>query len=141
MLDPNKLSKLTVGDIAKYEQWRREQRRKELILNIKDIHGDNIPAEAFKMVEAELSKIPSLMDEDGSGFDITAAQYLFWLSFRKSDKDITLDQVGDNLEVDKLDKYSAMLFPATLDIKKKPPRNRQLINKRKPKKPKKNPSR
>ena len=132
MLDPKKLSKLTVGDIANYERWRREQRRIDLIANVKDLYGDNVPADAFVMVEKELSKIPSLMAEDGSGFDITAAQYLFWLSFKKSDPDITMEQVGNHLEVEKLEEYSETLFPATLNVKKKPiARRRQPVKKKK----------
>ena len=132
MLDAEKLSKLTVGDIADYERWRREERRKELIANIKELYGDNIPAEAFKMIEVELTKIPSLWAEDGSGFDVTAAQYLFWLSFKKKDKDITLKQVGDNLEVERLEEYAEMLFPADFNVKKKPTtkRKRQPVRKK-----------
>jgi hypothetical protein len=127
VLDFTKMSKLTVGDIADYEEWRRESRRKELITMTKELYGENIPPDALTQIQRELSKIPSIMTDDG--FDITAARYLFWKSLSKTDKIITLNDVGEHLETDKLDQYTALLFPADIQLKKK--RVRQPLKKKK----------
>ena len=119
MLDFTKMSKLTVGDIADYEEWRREERRKELIQMTKELYGDKIPADALTRIQSELSKIPSVMSDDG--FDLTAARYLFWKALSKTDKTITIGDVGEHLETDRLEEYTAMLFPADITIKKKRP--------------------
>ena len=117
MLDATKLGKLTVGDIADYEEWRRDKRKTELIAITKDLYGDKIPVDALTRIEQELRKIPSILSDDG--FDITAAQYLFWKSLSKNDPDITMQQVGNYLETSKLEEYSNMLFPPNLAVKKK----------------------
>ena len=111
-----RLAKLTVGDIAEYESWRRDKRKAELIAITKELYGDNIPADSLQQIQTELKRIPSILDDNG--FDITAAQFLFWKSLQKKDKDITYEQVGQYLETDKLEEYSAMLFPPDL-VKKK----------------------
>ena len=128
MLDVSKLAKLTVGDIADYERWRREERKKELIAITKELYGEKIPADSLTQIEQELRRIPSIMDDNG--FDITAAQYLFWRSLQKSDKDVTLEQVGNWLESDKLEEYSALLFPANLPEQQKKTTKRKRSPKR-----------
>lgn len=126
MIDSSKLSKLTVGDLASYERWRREERKKELIETTKELYGDNVPDNAVSTIEAELKKIPNLMDADG--FDLNAAQYLFWVSMKKADPDITMAQVGNLLESDKLEEYSNVLFPQP---KKLPAKKKQVRKKKK----------
>jgi len=121
-MDLTNLQKLTVGDIAAYEDWRREERKKELIALTRELYGTAIPPDALRQIEMELKKIPSIL-EDG-GFDMRAAQYLFWLSLKKRDKDLTLAQVGDSLTTDKLEQYAEMLFPSGLNEKKNSERNR-----------------
>ena len=123
MIELDRLSKLTVGDIANYESWRRDKRKEELVALTKELYGDNIPADSLQQIQRELKTIPSILDDDG--FDITAAQFLFWKSLSKKDKDITFDQVGQYLEADQLAKYSAMLFPPDV-VKKKTARIRKI---------------
>ena len=65
MIDESKIGKLTVGDIADYEQWRRERRKEELIGIVKELYGDNIPGDALTQIEQSLRKIPSITDDDG----------------------------------------------------------------------------
>ncbi len=122
MLQVGKLSKLTVGDVAAYERWRRDERKKKLRQITKDLHGDNIPPDALEQIERQLKMIPKL--EDNEGFDVTAAQYLFWRSLSKKDPDITLEQVGEMLDAndEKLAMLSELLFPQPDTVKnaKKP---------------------
>ena len=124
-IEPEKLSKLTVGDIAEYEEWRRDQQKKELIATVKELYGDKIPDTAFAMVEKELNKIPSLMDDDA--FDLKAAQYLFWKSLSKKDPDITMKQVGGMLDMneDSLATMSELLFPPGIQKKTVRPKRKQ----------------
>lgn len=116
MIDFKKLGKLTVGDIANYEEWRRETRKKELIEITKELYGNKVPADCLAQINAELKRIPSIMDEDGRGFDITAAQYLFWKSIQKNEPTVTFEQVGNWLEAEKLEEYSEMLFPTPAEV-------------------------
>jgi len=126
MIDESKIGKLTVGDIADYEQWRRERRKEELIGIVKELYGDNIPGDALTQIEQSLRKIPSITDDDG--FDLTAARFLFWRSMSKNDPDLTIDQVSKMLDISEMEHYSKLLFPANLAQKK---RRRQPAKKKK----------
>ena len=126
MIDSSKIGKLTVGDIADYEQWRRERRKKELIGIVKELYGDNIPDSAMSQIEQGLRQIPSITDDDG--FDLTAAQFLFWKAMSKKDPDLTMAQVSKMLDVDEIEQYSELLFPANLPQKK---RRRNPVKKKK----------
>ena len=128
MIDESRLSKLTVGDIADYEEWRRERRKAELISITKELYGDNIPKDSLNQIEQELRKIPNLID--GDGFDLVASQYLFWVSMKKKDPDVTMKQVGAMLVADELERYSAMLFPEPETPPQKK-RRRQPVKKKK----------
>lgn len=136
-MDLTKAAKLTVGDIADYEAWRRERRKCELVEITKELYPDNVPKDALVQIEDELRKIPSLMDDAENAFDLVAAQYLFWKALSKNDPDITMKQVGDFLEVEKIEKYSAALFPVGLTDSKKKKRKKSKAAIRKARKKKK----
>lgn len=134
MIDVKKFGKLGVGDIAKYEQWQKDTRKRELIATMKELHGENIPVDSFDKIEKELRNMPSLL-HDGD-LDAMGIQYLLWLSLKKNDPDITLEQVGDEFDIEKSQEYIEHIFPPTMP-EKKTPRKRQPV-KKKAKKKKKN---
>lgn len=109
MLDLKKIKKLTVGDIAAYERHVKEEKKRELIALTKDLYGDKIPDDAVIKIEREIKAIPSIF-ETGE-VDAEAVQYLLWLSYKKADADITLQQVGDNMDAENLHGYIEQLLP------------------------------
>jgi hypothetical protein len=121
MIEVSKLRKLGVGDIVEFQRYKKEERKKELIATIKDLYGDNIPADMLGYVEQQLKLVPKL--EDGVSLTFEEMQYMVWMSLRKSDPDATLKQVGEQLETDNLDKYISAILPQadTIPVKKKPP--------------------
>ena len=112
-----KLSKLTVGDVADYERWRKEERKRELIELAQEMYKENIPVEILPQIEQQLKQLPGIDNLD----DITVkdACYLIWLSGKKSDNDLTLEQVGNTVDLDSLGKYMDKLFPAPAKLAKK----------------------
>jgi hypothetical protein len=117
-LTADKFGKLSVGDIAKYERWTKEQKKKELIGTMKELYGDNLPDDAFTQIENQLNAMTSLMD-DGD-VDLEGIQYLLWLSMLKKDKDATFEQVGEWFNIDKAEEYMAFMLPPSIEQKKRP---------------------
>ena len=109
MIEVNKLSKLTVGDIAAYERHVKEERKKELIALTKELYGDNIPVDAVEKIERQLKEIPSIFDT--GDVDAEAVQYLMYLAAKKTDPDITLKQIGDSMDVSLLETYVEQMMP------------------------------
>ena len=119
MLD--RLKKLDVGDITAYERHVKEQKRTELIATFKELHGDNMPADAVLIINRELAKIPSIFSEGDTTIDAEAVQFLLWRSVLKSDPDATLESVGNEMNTDNMMKYINEILPtpAKLEAKKK----------------------
>ncbi len=109
MLDLKKIKKLTVGDIAAYERHVKEEKKRELIALTKELYGDKIPDDAVVKIERELRSIPSIFET--GDVDAEAVQYLLWLSYKKADPDITLQQIGDNMDAENLQAYIEQLLP------------------------------
>lgn len=125
MLDVAKLQKLTVGDIAGFERHRRETKKKELIATLKELYGDSVPPDSLSEIERQLKLIPKLEDSDALAVDDIS--YLVWTSLKKSDPDVTIEQVGNWLDVEKLQEYIGFLFPQTdkVQVKKKAVRKKK----------------
>lgn len=121
-MDLSKAGKLCVGDIAKYEQWKKDETKKELIATMRAIYPDGLPDDAFSQIENQLKSLPSLMD-DGD-LDLAGIQYLLWMAVKKNDPDVTFDQVGESLNLENADKYIEQLFPPSVAEKKRKKRGR-----------------
>ena len=108
------LDRLNVGDIAALETEMRDRRRRELISTFKELYGDNMPSDAVFLIDRELGKLQSLLD--GDEVDIATVQFLLWRSIRKKQPEITLEEVGESMDIGKLEEYVDQLMPAPQDI-------------------------
>ena len=111
------LSKLTVGDIADYERWRKDERKKELIELTREVYSDNIPVDVLPQIEQQLKQLPGLDNIDD--ISMKDACYLIWLSGKKTDPDLTLEQAGKQIDIDKLGDMMGKLFATSTTLKKK----------------------
>ena len=125
MLEIDKLRKLTVGDLVEFQRHKKEERKREIIESVKSLHGDAVPESALAFIENQLKQIPKVEDSDALGLE--EIQYLVWMSMRKSDADITLKQVGEHLNTDKLQDYVNAMLPQadTVPTKKKTVKKRK----------------
>ena len=118
------LKQLNVGDLAAYETQAREQKRKELIATFKDLYGDKLPDDAVFKINRELKSVKGIFSDDEVEIDATVVQFLLWRSVRKSQPDITLEQVGEEMDMDKLGEYVESIMPSQQSVgesdKKKP---------------------
>ena len=134
-LEASKFGKLTVGDIAKYERWKKNELKKELILTMLEIYGDKLSDNAFSQIEDQLKSTPSLLDGDGD-LDVSSVQYLLWLSMQQKDKDATFEQVGSWFNLEHVKEYISFLFPPALAEKKRPRTASKKVTRKKRKKKK-----
>lgn len=114
MLD--NLKKLDVGDIAAYETWKREKKRKELILSFRELYGDNLPSDAVMQIDRELGAIKGIFASGDVEINIEAVQYLLWRSVRKDSPDMTIEQVGEQMTTDNMGKYIEQIMPSTSKV-------------------------
>lgn len=125
MLDPKKLSKLTVGDLSNFDRWRRDNQRKELVKIAKELYGDNIPENAYLSIRKELDSIKPLVGDEGevdeSLLTLDTAQFLLWRALLHKDPQITFEEAGNQLVIDEdnLEECFDLLFPATMPAQKK----------------------
>ena len=126
MIETAKLSKLTVGDIAEYERHVKDVYKKELIEIFKEVHGDNLPVDAAIAINKELKKIPSIFESSGD-IDSEGVQYLIWLAIRKSNPGVTLEDVGNDMDTEKLKAYVDLIMPVAdkVPVQKKTKRKKK----------------
>ena len=128
MIETARLSKLTVGDIAEYERHVKDVYKKELIDTFKEVYGDNLPADAAITINKELKKIPSIFEGSGD-IDAEGVQYLIWLAIRKTNPDTTLEDIGNDMDTEKLKAYVDVIMPVADKVSTK----KKTVKKRKKK--------
>jgi hypothetical protein len=103
-----------VGDMAAYETMKREQKRKELISSFRELYGDNMPADAVLHVDRKLTECKSIFGDGDDKVEVDAevVQFLLWRSVKKNNPDVTLEQVGQNMDIASLGKYIEQLMPS-----------------------------
>ena len=115
MLD--NLKQITVADIAAYDTWAREERRKELIASFRGLYGDKVPENAAMQIDRELGAIKSMFADSGDvSIDPATIQFLLWRSVIKTDPKATLEQVGDAMTISKLQEYTDQIMPTETSI-------------------------
>jgi hypothetical protein len=120
------LKKLTVGDINAFDRYRKDERKIQLIAITCELYKDgNIPEGEVSRIEREIQKTQNITDNP----DITMAeiQFLIWRSMLKSNPDISLEEVGDDLSMENMTKMLDEILPTDdkLPTKKKTVRKKK----------------
>lgn len=112
-----KLSLLTLGDLAEFERWVEGKAFRLLADNLKNFE-DKDPAIADKIITQALNKVVRPTDDESNEFDNLVSremskpsgmQFLLWLSIKKTDPEITMEEVGCLITINNLEKIGLVL--------------------------------
>jgi hypothetical protein len=96
-----KLKKLTVGDINAFDRYRKDMRKKELIAITREVYaGRDIPDGEISRIEREIQTTQNINDNPEVTLD--EIQFLIYRSLLKSNPDISLEDVGQELSMEKM---------------------------------------
>ena len=110
-----KLSLLTLGDLAEFERWVEGKAFRLLADNLDDIDDSKL---SEQIISQALNKIMRPTEDESSEFDKhvgkemtkpSGMQYLLWLSIRKKDPEITMEEVGCLITLNNLEKIGFVL--------------------------------
>lgn len=119
---------LDIGLLADFEDWRKRQKKNELIDLYRELYTE-MPDDVGDKIEAQLAKVKPVMAMDDNDFTLNDICYLAYLVRRKEDPYITFEQVTQSITrenmKDEMEKLFGKAAPAKKKIKRpRPPANR-----------------
>jgi len=106
--------RLTIGDIAEFEDYLRKKTRSELIAVTKELYGDKIPADSVREIEKQAVKASSFIGMENVSINILT--HLIWRSLKKVYPEVTLDDVMSAVDIKMATDWAGRMFPDQLTI-------------------------
>ena len=112
-----KLSLLTLGDLAAFERYVEGKAFRLLAENLKDFEKTDT-ATIEQVITQALNKVIRPTEDESNEFDNlvgkemvkpSGMQFLLWLSMRKHDPEISLEEVGTLITINNLDKIGMVI--------------------------------
>ena len=109
-----KLTKLTLGDWADLEAFKKEERRKDvaeykkkMLETAKELYPDGVPDSVFDKIVA---KPPEENLDDGLD-DASTMNFLLWCSLKKYNPGMTIEEAGALITFDNLAEITEVIIP------------------------------
>ena len=103
-------TKLTVGDINAFDRYRKDERRSELISITRELYKDgDIPDGEVSRIEREIQNTQGL--DQGPNPSMGEVIFLIWRSLLKSNPDISLEEVGNDLDIEQMNEVIDGILP------------------------------
>jgi len=108
--------KLNIADFAAFEDFVQHRRGKKLVAVAKEMYGDKIPDSVYE----KAIRPPTKEELEAEQQSLAGVTFLFHRTLKKCDDSLTLEQVGELVELKDVPELMKLIIPDVLaDVLKK----------------------